>query len=85
LLLLNSSQVRVKLEQGPKLQALVRARQRPAETIDTLYLTILSRFPTDEERGSVTSYIAAHSSGQAAALVDVSWALVNSTEFLLRH
>jgi hypothetical protein len=85
LLLLNSSQVRVKLEQGPKLQALVRTRQRPAETIDTLYLTILSRFPTDEERGSVTSYIAAHSSGQAAALVDVSWALVNSTEFLLRH
>jgi hypothetical protein len=84
LLLLNSSQVRRKLEQGPKLQAIVRGRQRPGETIDTLYLTILSRYPTDEERAVIATHFTPEARDYNAA-VDVAWALINSAEFLYRH
>jgi hypothetical protein len=49
LTLLNSTLVQRKLEQGPKIQALLRTRNGPRETIDALYLTILSRPPTADE------------------------------------
>jgi hypothetical protein len=85
LLLLNSSLVRRKLEQGPKLQPLLRTRNRPVETVDTLYLTFLSRFPSAEERALVTAHLASRGADSYGALVDVAWALLNSTEFLHRH
>jgi hypothetical protein len=47
--LLNSSHIQRKLEQGPKLKAILEARRKPSETIEELYLTILSRFPSAQE------------------------------------
>ncbi len=47
--LLNSSHIQHKLEQGPKLRALVDAGRTPNAVIEDLYLTILARFPTAEE------------------------------------
>ena len=85
LLLLNSSLVRRKLEQGPKLQPLLRQRNRPQDAVDGLYLTILSRPPTGDERASVMAHLKAHGADTYSALVDLAWALVNSTEFLHRH
>jgi hypothetical protein len=85
LLLLNSSLVRRKLEQGPKLQPLLRARNRPQQTVDTLYLTILSRHPTEDERSRVSAHLAASGPDTYSAFVDLAWALINSTEFLHRH
>jgi hypothetical protein len=84
LLLLNSSLVRRKIEQGPKLQPLLRNRNR-ADVVDTLYLTILSRHPTDDERTRITAYVNSHGADTYGAHVDVAWALINSTEFLHRH
>ena len=83
--LLNSSQIQRKLTQGPKLQALLRSRGGPREIVDGLYLTILSRFPTDEEREIVRAYAQSGSAGGREAAVDVAWALINSAEFLYRH
>lgn len=82
--LLNSTHIQRKLEQGPKLQALFRQRGAPGETIDALYLTFLSRPPTDDERVEVSAYFLEHKDQRAAAN-DVAWALLNSAEFLLRH
>ncbi|MEY4939244.1 MAG: hypothetical protein RIQ93_979 [Verrucomicrobiota bacterium] len=84
LLLLNSSQVRRKLEQGPKLQAIFRGQPGAVDKVDALYLAILSRHPTDEERAIVAAHFAAAGKGNNAA-VDLAWALVNSAEFLHRH
>jgi hypothetical protein len=83
--LLNSSHVQRKIQQSPKLQAMMRDIRNPQELIRQIYLTILSRPPTDEE----WKLVAAHSQngnvrGQAA-VVDLVWALLNSTEFLYRH
>jgi len=57
--LLNSSHIQRKLEQGPKLRALLDPA-RPATVIaDELYLTILSRLPTPEERKAIDVPVAA--------------------------
>ena len=77
--LLNSTHVRAKIQKGPKIQALLtstEAEQMP----ETLYLTILSRLPTDTERSQVEGRC--KSKWEAENLV---WALFNTEEFLFRH
>ncbi|MBI5766433.1 MAG: DUF1553 domain-containing protein [Verrucomicrobia bacterium] len=82
--LLNSTHIQRKLEQGPKLQALLRNRTAPREVIDSLYLTILSRPPTADERRIVNARALAGPDGRTTA-IDLAWALINSAEFLHRH
>ena len=84
LTLLNSTQIQRKLESGPKLQALIRNRVAPREVVDALYLTILSRPPTPDERRIVAARAASGPDGRTAA-IDLAWALINSAEFLYRH
>jgi hypothetical protein len=58
--------------------------KQPVEVVNTLYLTILSRFPTAEEVRTVAEYFQSASVKREAG-VDVAWALINSSEFLYRH
>ncbi|MEQ8786692.1 MAG: DUF1549 and DUF1553 domain-containing protein [Pirellulaceae bacterium] len=51
------------------------------ELIDELYLTCLSRFPTDQERKTVLDFVA-QSESRAAAMQDVLWSLINVREFV---
>jgi len=85
LYLLNSGDVQRKLQQGPKLQALLQQRASPGEVVTALYLTILSRFPTDAELRAVAEYAQAGGASRRAAAQDLAWALVNSAEFGFRH
>jgi hypothetical protein len=85
LTLLNATQVQRKLEQGPKLQALLRGRSGPFPVVDTLYFTILSRPPTDDERRAVQQHAQLAKLDPRAAALELAWALINSTEFLYRH
>jgi len=82
--MLNSSHIQRKIEQGPRLQALLRSQRSPRDAITALYLTILSRFPTDEELKVVADY-GRSATSQRETAVDVAWALINSAEFLYRH
>jgi hypothetical protein len=82
--LLNSTHVQRNLVQGPKLQALLRARVPPRELVRSFYLAILSRFPTEEEQRLAAAQLASSADKRAAAL-DLTWALINSAEFLHRH
>lgn len=85
LTLLNSTLIQRKLEQGPKLQPLLRPRTGgPRELVDGLYFTILSRPPTEQERRTFVDYALAGTDVRAAAL-DLAWALINGAEFLYRH
>jgi hypothetical protein len=58
--------------------------KQPGEAATALYLTILSRFPTEDELKTVAEYGQSASSKREAA-VDLAWALINSAEFLYRH
>jgi hypothetical protein len=95
--LLNSSHIQRKIEEGPGIRTIINSGKPPAKIIEELYLTILSRFPTDEEVGIAEDY--GNFSGQPKqgvsrqalaqkrreAWMDLSWALINSQEFLYRH
>ncbi len=83
--LLNSTHVRRKIEQGPKIQALLRSRGGAGEVIDGLYYTILSRPPTDQERQVVVDHTKTAGMDARTAAQDLAWALVNSAEFLYHH
>jgi hypothetical protein len=82
--MLNSTYVQRKITQGPKIATLMRSRNQQG-VVQQLYLAVLSRYPTEDEK----KLIAAHSQtgsgrGQSVA-TDLLWALVNSSEFLYRH
>jgi hypothetical protein len=74
--LLNSTSIQRKLQQGPHLAQIRRESRDPRELVNQLYLTILSRYPSETEWKLIQSH------GQ---LNDLPWALLNSTEFLCRH
>jgi hypothetical protein len=81
--MLNSSHVRRKIELSPKLQPLIHwSREREEDAVAELYLTILSRLPTEEELETVEAYA---ETGRGRVLRDLAWALVNSLEFSFRH
>ena len=52
---------------------------------DELFLSILTRWPTDEDRQAVGKYLAQNSDRKAAALGNLAWALLTSTEFIVNH
>lgn len=81
--LLNSSHILRKIQQGPGL-AFARSTSTPRETIERLYLTILSRYPTTEEMNQARA-LASGFGRRTADLTDLAWALINSSEFLYRH
>ena len=86
--LLNSSHIQRKLEQGPKLKAIIDSGRKPPEIIDELYLTILSRYPTPDEVKIAQDYGKpgrAKNSKRREDWIDITWALINSPEFLYRH
>ena len=79
----SSSVYEAAAETGVVHQVTIPDNQR--EVVDGLYLAILSRFPTDEERETVRVYAQSGNAGRRQAAMDVAWALINSAEFLYRH
>jgi len=83
--LLNSSHILRKIEQSPKLRALIQQGKGKSRSVaDALYLTILSRYPTEEEWRVISAYNKSGDWSQRTGL-DVAWALINSAEFQCRH
>ncbi len=84
--LLNSSHILKKIAQCPKqLNSLYPTEQKPENIIRGLYLMILSRYPGEDEAQAASSLFTAPRAKTNDAAVDLAWALVNSTEFILRH
>jgi hypothetical protein len=82
--LLNSSHIQRKIEQG--LTPLLRSANNDRRgIIINIYLTILSRRPTEPEVRNVTAYYQSFSGNWRDAMADIVWALLNSAEFLCRH
>ncbi|MBI3118974.1 MAG: DUF1553 domain-containing protein [Candidatus Hydrogenedentes bacterium] len=86
LYLLNSSQVQRKIEDSRRLRELLRStRRNPPAAVRTIYLHLLSRYPTMEELGAVRDYARANALPPLQTVQDLVWALINSKEFLYRH
>lgn len=52
---------------------------------EELYLSILTRLPDAEERKEVADFLTSRTKDRSAALQDLAWALLTSTEFRFNH
>lgn len=57
----------------------------PKLAAEDLYLTILSRGPTDIETAEVAAYLAARPNEKPACVQELAWALLTSAEFRFNH
>ncbi len=57
----------------------------PEKLADELFLCVLSRLPTDEERGDVAEVLASQTEQRDVSVKHVIWALLTSTEFFVNH
>ncbi|MCX6997794.1 MAG: DUF1553 domain-containing protein [Kiritimatiellaeota bacterium] len=83
--LLNSSHIQRKLEGNRRLKELLKTRPQPQAVIEELYLTILARLPTAAEVQTIEAYTKSGVVKSWEVWTDLSWALINSDEFLYRH
>ncbi|WP_422926482.1 DUF1549 domain-containing protein [Singulisphaera sp. PoT] len=60
-------------------------KKDPGELAEELYLAILSRRPSAEERDEVARYLADRGNSRGEAIRELAWALTASTEFRFNH
>ena len=84
--LLNSTHVQNKIERSQRLNGLLKTAKgnRPI-LINQIYLNVLSRFPTEEERDAAQRYLQTKGMNLRQGANDLVWALFNTKEFLYRH
>jgi len=84
--MLNSSHIQDKIDRSSRINALVRdARGKRDKLIGDVYLTILSRYPSQEEFVVADQYLQTKGLALRQAISDLVWALINTKEFLYRH
>ena len=81
--LLNSSQLQHKIAGSRMVLYQSQPDKKPPEIIHNLYLGILSRFPTAREEQAALPVF--NHVNRRQAVQDLTWALLNTTEFLYRH
>jgi hypothetical protein len=69
---------------GNSLGTLLESKKSDTELIDSLYWSILTRAPDNEERTATADYLG-KSENRREALEDITWSLLNAKEFLLRR
>jgi hypothetical protein len=52
---------------------------------DAIFLAVLSRPPTDEDRADVKAYLEKHADRRPKAIAELIWSLMASTEFCVNH
>jgi hypothetical protein len=70
---------------GRNLTTRLAELSNPDLIADELYLAVLSRYPTRDERLDVSAYLASHADHRPRALRDLAWALLSSAEFRFNH
>ncbi len=84
--ILNSTHIQKKIDRSRQLNSWLKgARRDQTLLIKTIYLNILSRYPTETEQTAVEDYFKTSKLKPREAAVDLIWALINSKEFLYRH
>jgi len=69
---------------GNRLERLITSHRSPAEMATELYLAAYARTPSAAELETAAGYLT-KAKDRRAALEDLTWGLINTKEFLLRH
>jgi hypothetical protein len=64
---------------------MIDARASDDQAIDRLYLHMLTRQPTEEERKIHNDFLSRHPGARDEAYAEIVWSLLNSSEFSLNH
>lgn len=75
---------------GPRGEAaavrrIIESAMPTSAAIDDLYLHVLARRPTDNERRILDEFLAQHPGDREQAYAEILWGLINSSEFSLNH
>lgn len=87
LYLLNSSDIQKKLSQSPLLKKALAQIWKidKKESINMIYMSLLSRPATQEEIKNCEEYFNTSGLRPYQAAIDIAWSLINSKEFLFKH
>ena len=84
--LMNSEEIANKIHApAGSARRLARSKMTPAEIVDELYLSTLTRFPTESERAAMVRVFDEAGADRQGATEDALWALVNSRGFVYNH
>ena len=85
--LLNGDTTQQRIHDGKLVETLLNQKKTPAEVITHLYLTVMSRPPTDMESEKLLAAVAEEKEPAKLreTLEDIFWALLNSKEFIFNH
>ena len=83
--LLNSSQIQRKIEKSGPIKQILAAKKGNAYITEELYLRILSRYPSEQEKKIAETYLMNGKRKPEESICDLAWALMNTKEFILKH
>lgn len=94
--LLNSTHIQRKIIGNKRLMGLSSKKAKkgkeashgwlpPDEAIEGMYISILSRYPSDGETDAALAYFKESGLNRQEASVDIVWALLNTKEFIYKH
>jgi len=84
LLMMNNRAINAGIRYGPLKKQLVKIRDN-RKLLETAFLKIMARRPNEREVARYSSYLRRHGKNRAAAIEDVVWVLLNSTEFITKR
>ena len=84
--LLNSTHIQLKIDRSTRMANLIRlAKNDRNKLVTNIYLTVLSRMPTEQEKADAIKYLSTKGLGLRQGVADLAWSMTNSKEFLFRH
>ncbi len=90
--LLNSTHIQRKIMNNTRLLGMRGGQKKKKttwrsleETLEEMYLTILSRYPTAQEKETARIYVRQSKLGRRDVAIDLVWALLNTKEFIYKH
>lgn len=83
--LLNGDTVNSKIVQGKFVESRIKAGKKPLEIVDEMYISCLTRKPTDKEYSTLVQVLDENEKDEQNALNDIFWSLLNSREFIFNH
>lgn len=83
--MMNSPQLFSPENEAATVRRVVEPATSTAEALERIYLHVLARKPTDEERSTLDEFLARYAGEREAAYGEILWALVNGSEFSLNH
>ena len=82
---INSQHLQAKINASPVIKQWIRSKIDNRQIVDRIYLSALSRYPTDEEKSTAIQYLADKKRPRTQAIQDLAWAVLNTKEFMFIH